>query len=290
MPSGQRRILALAGLLLMLLPLAGCGGGSSSLILGATTSLQDTGLLDELVSAFENESGYSVTPVVAGSGQVLALARRGEVDVIVTHFPEAEEQLVADGDGVDRMPFMENMFILVGPADDPADMATASTPSQAFGRIADDGHDFISRGDRSGTHARELTIWAEAGIQPQGQPWYMESATGQGQNFLIASDRGAYTLVDSATFTVFQERTDMVPYVFEGEELRNRYSVTRVNPETHSGLNSEAALALADFLTSPEWQMVILEFGRQEYGESLFRPVSLEAVASITAGGPASSR
>ena len=291
MPSGQRRILALTGLLLVLLPLVGCGGNSgSSLILGATTSLQNTGLLDELVSAFENESGYSVTPVVAGSGQVLELARRGEIDVLITHSPDAENQLVADGDGVDRTPFLENLFIIVGPADDPADLSTALTPSQAFTRIADGGHDFISRGDQSGTHARELEIWAEAGIKPQGQPWYMESATGQGQNLLIASDRGAHTLVDSATFTVFHERTDMVPYVFEGERLRNRYAVTRVNPDTHSGLNSEAALALADFLTSPEWQLAILDFGRQEYGESLFTPVSFDTEASITADDPSSSR
>ncbi len=276
----------------MLLPLAGCGGGSS-LILGATTSLQDTGLLDELVAAFGEESGYQVagiTPIVAGSGQVLELARRGEIDVLITHSPDAEEQFVAEGHGVDRIRFMENLFIIAGPADDPAELATALTPSEAFSRIADGGHDFISRGDQSGTHMRELAIWAEAGVEPQGRSWYQESATGQGQNLLIASDRGAYTLVDSATFNVFRERTDMVPYVFEGEVMRNRYSIIRVNPEEHSGLNSEAALAFANFVTSPQGQLLIQEFGRQEYGESLFTPASLDTEASATTDNPASSR
>ncbi|MCH7718615.1 MAG: substrate-binding domain-containing protein [Chloroflexi bacterium] len=292
MPKGQRRILALGVFLLLSLPLAGCGGGND-LILGATTSLQDTGLLDELVSAFEKESGYDisgVTPLVAGSGQVLALARRGEIDVLITHSPAAEEEFLAEGHGIDRRPLMENLFIIAGPADDRAAVGAALTPAEAFRRIAEGSYAFVSRGDGSGTHARELAIWQEAGIDPRGQRWYQESATGQGQNLLFASDKGAYTLVDSATFAVFGDRTDLVPHVFEGEMARNRYSVIRVNPENHSDLNVEAALAFADFVTSPQGQLIIQEFGREEYGESLFIPASADAGTRAIAGTGALSR
>src|SRR3989304_2034972 len=150
MRKSQRPVLALGAAVLLLA--AGCGGGKD-LVLGATTTLQDTGLLDELVRAFEKESGYrvaAVTPLGAGSGQVLELSRRGE---------------------------------------------------------------------GAGTHVREMAIWKEAGVDPRGQPWYQESATGQGQNLLIASDKGAYTLVDSATFAVFQERVDLLPYVVDNRVM-----------------------------------------------------------------------
>ena len=292
MPKGQRRILALGAFVLLSLSLAGCGGGNE-LILGATTSLQDTGLLDELVSAFKKESGYDVSgvaPLVAGSGQVLELARQGEIDLLITHSPDAEEEFLAEGHGIDQRPLMENLFIIAGPPDDRAGVENARTLSEAFGRIAEGSYAFVSRGDGSGTHARELAIWQEAGIDPRGQRWYQESATGQGLNLLIASGKGAYTLVDSATFAVFKERTDLVPHVFEGEMVRNRYSVMRVNPENHPDLNVEAALAFADFVTSPQGQLIIQEFGREEYGESLFTPASADARTRAIAGSGALSR
>lgn len=277
------------GAALLLVALLGACTGGNDLILGASTSLQDTGLLDEMVRAFEKESGFrvaGVTPIVAGSGQVLELARRGEVDLLITHSPAAEVQFVAEGYGVDRRPVMENLFLVVGPQDDPAGVREAPTPAEAFMRIAKSGRTFISRGDGSGTHVRELAIWQEAGVDPQGRSWYQESATGQGQNLLIASDRDAYTLVDSATFRVFQERVELVPYVMD-ERVRNRYSVIRVNPERHRGVKAEAAKAFANFLTSAEGQRLIQEFGRDEYGESLFLPVGSP---QTTAGSPTPSR
>jgi tungstate transport system substrate-binding protein len=251
-----------------------CGGGGNELVIGVATSVRDTDLIDELVSEFKEQDSDvgTVKPVAAGSGQLVELARRGEVDVIITHSPEAEAQLIADDHGIDRRPFMHNFFLVVGPADDPAGVSVASSPVEAFGLIAQEEAAFISRGDRSGTHIRELSIWQDVGTDPRGRSWYQESGAGQGASLLVASDKGAYTLVDSATWTVLQERAELSPYVVDGEE-RNLYSVTRVNPERHA-VNEEAALAFTDFLTSPAGQAVIEEFGREEYGEHLFTPGS----------------
>lgn len=274
----------MAALVTALLALSACTG-RGDLILGATTSLQDTGLLDELVHAFEEESGYKVagiTPIVAGSGQVLELARRGEVDVVLTHSPAAEEKLLAEGHGIDRRPVMENRFLLVGPPRDPAGVRGAASMAEGLARIARAGETFVSRGDGSGTHMRELALWQEAGIDPKGEPWYQESAAGQGQNLLFASDKGAYTLVDSATFRVFQRRIDLVAYVTD-EGRPNVYSVMLVNPEKHPNVNAEAARAFADFVTSPRGRRVIEEFGREEYGESLFTPVNLPPASTPAA-------
>ena len=261
---------AFASLLVPLL--AACGGGGE-LLLGATTSQQDTGILDELVRGFQDESGYRVKPIVGGSLQVLELARRGEIDVLVTHSAAAEEKLVADGDGVDRRPVMENQFVLVGPPADPARTQEAQTLREAFQRIAEGEYAFITRADGSGTNVRELAVWQQAGIDPRGQHWYKESTVGQGQSLLMASDGGAYTLVDSATFRVFRDKVKLVAEVVD-REVQNRYSVIRVNPAKHAGVHEEAARAFADFVTSSPGQQIIQQFGRGKYGESLFSPGS----------------
>ena len=253
---------------------ASCGSGND-LIVGATTSVHDTGLLDVLTEAFREESGYdvaAVTPIIAGSGQILELARRGELDAVITHSPQAEAQLIMDGDGIDRREIMQNRFVLVGPPDDPAGVRLVATASEALERIAAVERTFISRGDNSGTHIRELALWGQAGIDPMGQSWYQESGAGQGQSLLVASDKGAYTLVDSSTFTVFQERLALEPYVFDDDP--NRYSIIRVSPEKHN-VNEAAALAFADFLTSPIAQRIIAEFGRERYEEPLFVAASI---------------
>ncbi len=253
---------------------ASCGSGND-LIVGATTSVHDTGLLDVLTEAFREESGYdvaAVTPIIAGSGQILELARRGELDAVITHSPQAEAQLIMDGDGIDRREIMQNRFVLVGPPDDPAGVRSVATAAKALERIAAVERTFISRGDNSGTHIRELVLWGQAGIDPVGQSWYQESGAGQGQSLLVASDKGAYTLVDSSTFTVFQERLALEPYVSDDEP--NRYSIIRVSPEKHD-VNEAAALAFADFLTSPIAQRIIAEFGRERYEEPLFVAASI---------------
>jgi tungstate transport system substrate-binding protein len=268
-----RRFFSLSSLLLAsgLLALASCGGGGDKeLIIGATTSVQDPGLLDEIVREFEEITDYDVKPIVGGSGQILEMARQGEFDVIMTHSPADENKFLADDEGLDRRPAMRNFFLVAGPEGDRAGVATATTMSEAFERIAAGGHAFISRGDNSGTHRREQSIWEELGIQPDGHSWYEVSSTGQGQSLLVAADKEAYTLVDSATFTAFRERANLTA-LFTDREQPNIYSVIRINPEKHD-VNAAGAIAFAEFITSQAGQCLIGGFGVEDYGEPLFEP------------------
>jgi len=268
-------------LALVVLSAMSCGVGDE-LIVASTTSVRDTGLLDELVQEFKerNPDVGTVKPVGAGSGQLVELARRGEVDVIISHWPEGEAQLIAEDQAIDRRPFMYNFFVVVGPSDDPAGVRSAASPGDAFSLIAEEEALFISRGDGSGTNVRELAIWEEAGIDPTGRSWYQESGAGQAASLLVASDKGAYTLVDGATWTVLEERAELTLYVVDSE-VPNLYSAMRVNPDRHA-VNEEAALAFADFLTSPAGQVVIEEFGRQQYDQPLFVPGSPARNATST--------
>jgi len=253
---------------------AACASGDE-LLLGATTSVQDSGLLDELVAAFEDESDLDVKPIALGSGQLLALARRGELDVIMAHSPEDEEALIVDGFALERTPVMRNHFLVVGPASDPAGVAGSRTLADAFARIADSGEAFVSRGDESGTHRRELAVWAEVGVDPAGESWYRVSAAGQGQSLLVANDGEAYTLVDSATLIAFAERLQVVE-VYRDTAEPNVYSVLRLNADRLSHVKGDAAGAWIEFMVSERAQRVILEFGRDEYGVGLFEPLLLE--------------
>lgn len=264
-------LLVLLPALSLLIAALACGGGEDELLLGATTSVDDTGLLQELIDVFENESGYDVTPVVAGSGQILELAQRGELDVTLTHSPEDEARFVADGFGTESKPVMYNLFILVGPQDDPAGVSGEVRTADAFRRIAEAEETFVSRGDLSGTNVRELAIWSEAGIDPVGEGWYIESAVGQGQNLLFASDRQAYTLIDSATFAVFQDDVDLLRLLVD--EVPNQYSATLVSPEVHDDVNVEGARAFVDFLLSEAAREIIASYRTEGYEDQLFFPV-----------------
>ena len=266
----------------VLLLLVGCGASTEdTLVLGATTSVSDTGLLDELVSAFEDESGYHVTPVVGGSGQIIEQARRGELDVIMTHSPTDEAEFVTDGEGLEPRKVMENYFVLAGPPDDPAGVAGTSTMGEAFRAIADADAPFISRGDNSGTHKREMTIWMSLGIEASKHAWYQESAVSQGQNVLVASDKSAYTLVDSSTFITLENRVNLSAFVTD-TVTPNVYTVTLVNPANHGRVNEEAARAFATFLTGPAAQELIAQFGRDEFGEALFVPAAGDSRTAVT--------
>lgn len=259
-----------------------CGGhGGDELILGATTSVQDPGLLDEIVLGFEDATDYDVKPVIGGSGQILEMARQGEFDVIMTHSPADEDKFIADGEGLDKRTVMRNFFLIAGPDDDPAGVEDAATIGEAFERISSGGYPFISRGDNSGTNRRELSIWDDLGIDPQSRPWYQESSTGQGQNLLVAAEKNAYTLVDSSTFTVFKERVDLRVLITD-KEKPNVYSVIRVSPDKHD-VNAAGAIAFADFMTSQAGQCLIAGFGVEEYGESLFEPAA--GCRAANAGG-----
>jgi tungstate transport system substrate-binding protein len=255
--------------------LSACAGGKEELLLGATTSVQDTGLLDELVAAFEEDYGYDVKPIVQGSGQIIELARRGELDVIMTHSFEDEQQLLTDGDAVERQAVMTNRFLVAGPRDDPAAVAQAEDIADAFRRIAETESPFFSRGDGSGTHKRELAAWEAATIDPAGESWYRESAAGQGQSILVANDSDSYTLVDSSTFIVLEDRLQIVELLRDMVDP-NIYAVLTLNGDRLEEVNEEAGEAWREFMTSDRAQMLIWQFGREEYGRSLFEPLLLD--------------
>jgi tungstate transport system substrate-binding protein len=262
-----------AGIATLIL-LSGCGTSAENrLVLGATTSASDPGLLDELVSEFEQESGYHVTPVVGGSGQIIEQARRGELDVIMTHSPADEATFVADEEGLEPRKVMENFFVVAGPPDDPAHVAGTSTVADAFAAIAAAEAPFVSRGDGSGTHKRELATWEGLGIDPTGSGWYQESAVGQGQNVLVASDKGGYTLVDSSTFISMRDKVELLALITD-KDKPNVYTVILVNPEKHGKVNIEAARAWADFVTGSSGQAIIANFGKEKYDEALFVPLA----------------
>ncbi|HXF69136.1 MAG TPA: substrate-binding domain-containing protein [Thermoflexus sp.] len=241
------------------------------IILATTTSTQDSGLLDVLIPDFEAKTGYRVKVIAVGTGAALAMGARGDADVLLTHAPDAERQLVASGDVVDRRLVMHNDFIIVGPKADPAGVRGMVKASEALRRIAQAQALFISRGDDSGTHQMELALWKEAGITPQGA-WYQESGQGMGATLKIASEKGAYTLTDRATYLAMRDRLDLILLLEGDEALYNVYHVMVINPKKHPGVNFEGAMAFADYLTSPEAQKIIGEFGKDRFGQPLFFP------------------
>ena len=249
---------------------AGCSG-EDELILATTTSTQDSGLLDELVPAFEKQYDYKVKVIAVGSGQALALGEAGEADVLLVHSPKAEEEFMSAGDGEDRLLVMHNDFVIVGPAGDPAGVKGASSAADALALVAGQDAAFISRGDESGTHSKELSLWEKAGLEPEGS-WYQETGQGMGATLGVASEKQGYTLTDRGTYLALRGDLDL-EVLYEGDvALNNIYHVIVVNPEKHSEVNAEAARAFAEFMTSAATQDLIREFVVEEYGEPLFVP------------------
>ena len=245
---------------------------SKDLLLVSTTSTQDSGLLDVLLPAFESQSGYRVRLVATGSGQALKIGEQGNADVILLHSPAAEEVFIANGFGVDRRLVMNNDFVIVGPPSDPASLRTQPTLDSVFESIYSSASVFVSRGDESGTNVKELAIWKDAGLDPHGQSWYIETGQGQGNTLSIASEKDGYALVDRGTFLAYRSNLNL-EILFEGDPfLVNVYHVLTVNPEKWPGVNLEGAKAFSDFITSPEGQRIISEFGVEEYGQPLFFP------------------
>ncbi len=240
-------------------------------ILATTTSTQDSGLLDVLVPDFEAKTGYRVKVIAVGTGAALAMGKQGDADVLLVHAPTAEMELVHSGDAVDRRLVMHNDFILVGPEADPAGVRGTAKAADALRKIAQAQALFVSRGDGSGTHKMELALWKEAGLTPQGA-WYQETGQGMGTTLKIASEKGAYTLTDRATFLPMQDSLDLA-ILLEGDQiLYNVYHVMVVNPAKHPGVNYAGATAFADYLTSPEVQEIIGAFGKDRFGQPLFFP------------------
>ena len=268
-------------------------GQQPVLRLATTTSTVDTGLLAAILPEFQAQCGCRVDVVAVGTGQALELGRRGDADVLLVHAPEQEAAFMKEGHAVRRDDVMYNDFVMAGPASDPAGVGKASSARDAFRLIAHAGVLFASRGDRSGTHTKELAIWTSAGRSPAGAAasrpaWYLSVGQGMGETLAFANEKQAYVLSDRATWTSMQNRLPNLRRLFGGDsaaenpdrDLRNQYSVIVIDGARHAGVNAALGLRFADWLLSKPTQQRIAAFGRDAAGHSLFYPDSDEFKAT----------
>ena len=269
-PTLSLRTTVRSALLAAMVLFGGCRQ-TSYIILATTTSTQDSGLLDELLPLFEEQTGYRVKTIAVGTGEALAMGERGDADVLLVHAPVQEKELVAAGFAINRRIVMHNDFLIVGPEGDPAGIHGSVCGAESVKKIAETGARFTSRGDNSGTHMREMSLWGAVAIEPEGD-WFFSTGQGMGATLLIAAEKGAYALTDRGTHLSLQDRTGLVPHV-EGDPLfLNIYSVMEVNPERFSKVNSAGAKAFSKFLLGREAQEIIRVFGAERFGQPLFFP------------------
>jgi len=248
--------------------------GSQRLILATTTSTENSGLLAAILPEFEKQYGVTVDVVAVGTGQSLQLGIDGNADVVLVHARALEDAFMAAGHGVRREDVMYNDFIILGPPDDPAGIQGSSRASTAFELIAEAEAPFVSRGDESGTHVKELAVWAETGIEPAGN-WYIAAGQGMGAVLTMADEQKAYTLSDRATYLARTLAGTTLVILVEGDPiLFNPYGIIAVNPNKGSHIQVDLANALLDWFVSLETQAMIAEFGIAEFGQSLFIPDS----------------
>ena len=258
--------------------LAGCaptsnepGVTNKEIILATTTSTYDSGLLDELIPPFEEDTGYIVKIVSVGTGKALTMGREGNADLLLVHAPASEVEFMDGGYGIERQLVMHNDFVIVGPLEDPAGIQGEQSPSQALRVIAESGSIFVSRGDDSGTHKKELSLWEVGDLTPSGD-WYLESGQGMGATLQIASEKNGYTLTDRATFLALSDTLSLQILVEGDSSLLNIYHVMIVNPDLWPEINLEGARALSAYLVSDEGQAIIESFGIAKFGQPLFFP------------------
>ena len=264
--------LALTALLIAIVVVMPAQAASRNIILATTTSTQDSGLLDVLVPIFEKETGYFVKTIAVGSGQAMAMGEKGEADVLLVHSPDAEKKFMEKGAGINRRLVMHNDFVVVGPAADPAHIKGAKTSAEAFKKISQAGALFLSRGDNSGTHAKEKGLWKGAAITPDGQKWYQQTGLGMGQTLNVAAEKKGYTLADRGTYLALKKGLGLEILVEGDAKLLNVYHVIEVNPAKWPKVNAAGARAFADFMVSKKVQGLIGTFGVDKFGSPLFFP------------------
>jgi len=265
-------ITLLSAILAALLLLAGCTEDPESkiIILATTTSTQDSGLLDVLLPLFEEQTGYRVKTIAVGTGEALAMGSRGDADLLLAHAPAKEQEIVAAGFVINRQVVMHNDFLIVGPEEDPAGIQGSNSGAESVSKIAQAEARFISRGDNSGTHIREMSLWEAAAIVPEGD-WYISTGQSMGATLLIAAEKRAYLLTDRGTYLSMQ-LDGLVPHV-EGDPLfLNIYSIMEVNPERFPKVNSKVARAFSQFIRGAQAQEIIRTFGVEKFGQPLFFP------------------
>jgi tungstate transport system substrate-binding protein len=263
-----------------LLTAATCATGAwaapaqKNLILATTTSTQDSGLLDVLIPLFEKQTGYFVKTISVGSGQAMKMGEKGEADVLLVHSPDSEKAFVSGGFGINRKLVMHNDFLILGPASDPAKIRNAKSAAEAFKKIAQSGALFLSRGDNSGTHAKEKGLWKASGIAPEGQKWYQQTGLGMGETLNVAAEKHGYLIADRGTYLALNKKRHLgLEILVAGEpKLLNIYHVIEVNPAKWPKANNAGAKAFSDFMVAGPTQEIIGHFGTKEFGAALFFP------------------
>lgn len=238
------------------------------IMLATTTSTEDSGLLSDLIPAFEASTGYKIRYTAVGTGQALELGRNGDVDVVLVHSRQRELEFVEQGYGVERREVMYNDFVILGPAPDPAGIRGLADARAALIKIRAAQAKFISRGDDSGTHIKEKSLWDQ--LPAVKDSWYICAGQGMGEVLMMAHELRGYTLADRGTWLFMQDKLDLVVLVEGDASLRNQYGVIAVNPAKHSHVNHQGAMAFINWLTSPEGQKIINQYGRAQFGQSLF--------------------
>ena len=242
------------------------------LLLATTTSTEDSGLLGEILPVFEEEYGVTVDVVAVGTGQALQIGMDGNADVLLVHARAREDAFMEEGHGSRREDVMYNDFIILGPADDPASIRGMIDAGEAMAAIAEAGETFVSRGDESGTHVKELSVWEAAGIEPAGD-WYVSAGQGMGDVLMMADEQQAYTLSDRATYLALRGAGNSLEVMVEGDAvLLNYYGIIAVNPDKGEHIQAELTDTFIDWFVSLPTQELISEFGVEEYGDSLFIP------------------
>jgi tungstate transport system substrate-binding protein len=283
----RRQALLLLTALLLIFSLTSCSPSAAQpsptaeepttqpiLILATTTSTENSGLLAYLLPEFEQAYNVDVDVIAVGTGQALKLGEDGNADVLLVHARAKEDAFMETGHGVRREDVMYNDFIIIGPEDDPAGIAGMADAAEAFASLAESQVTFVSRGDDSGTHTKELAIWQQAGVEPAGD-WYISAGQGMGAVLTMADEQNAYTLSDRATYLARTlEGIDLVILVEADPILFNPYGVIAVNPEKSSAIHGELANTFIDWLISVETQSRIADFGVEEFGMPLFVPDS----------------
>ena len=249
--------------------------------LATTTSTQDSGLLDAILPGFETDCGCRVDVVAVGTGQALEIGAKGDADVVLVHARKSEDKFVADGHARDRFDVMVNDFVVVGPNDDPARIGGMQLATDAFQAIVEVQAPFASRGDKSGTHSKELSVWSSLGITPtQDMAWYNSLGQGMGETLTFADEQRAYTLADRGTYLSMSDKLSNLTILVGGSNLAenrdkallNPYGVMAVNPDVHPGVNFELATQFIAWLLSPATQASIGAYGVDKYGQPLFYP------------------
>ena len=251
--------------------------------------MNDSGLLPYLQPFFEKATGYKWEITSAGTGAAIKKGETGDADALLVHAKASEEDFINSGYGVERIPFMYNYFVIVGPADDPAGVAGCETAAEAFAKIAESGSKFVSRGDDSGTNKKELQIWEAAGVTPEGQDWYVNAGAGMGATLTQAAERQGYTLSDKGTFLSNDAKNTLKILLGESDDMKNTYSMIAINPEKWPDTNSAGAKAFIDWMTGEEAAKLIADYGVAEYGEPLFYLLNSSSASAASASASSAS-